>query len=165
MKNIFKILTLVVIVSCTACSDIDTENPIINMPSSGNTNNGSDDSNTTASIVGTWKDIVQFEGYNFTYQITFNQNNTVVQSFTVPYFNGENGAYSYQTITDNFTYKYDYDFGILSLSDFSCLNGEAVNMDKIDTSAFIITKDGVDILHINSSGFFPYWMTTFSRVK
>ncbi|MBQ5669842.1 MAG: hypothetical protein IIV29_04055, partial [Tidjanibacter sp.] len=62
MKNIFKLLALVAIISCTACSDIDTENPIINIPSSGNTNNSGDDSSQKVSIVGTWQQTVKFPG-------------------------------------------------------------------------------------------------------
>lgn len=135
MKNIFKLLALVAIISCTACSDIDTENPIINMPSSGNTNNSGDDSSQKVSIVGTWQQTVKFPGelssHTYTLKYTFNQNGTGTYVFQDP-------EHSDST---SFRYTFDMALGELHIQ---------TNEMSVCMSAFIVVNDEKEVLHLNA---------------
>lgn len=132
MKNIFKLLALVAIISCTACSDIDTENPIINMPSSGNTNNGNEDSSQKVSIVGTWQQTVK-TSHTFILKYTFNQNGT--------------GTFVFQDLEESesestsFRYTFDMALGELYIQ---------TNEMSVYMSAFIVVNDEKEVLHLNA---------------
>lgn len=137
MKTIFKLLVLVAIVSCTACSDIDTENPIVNMPSSGSTSNGSDDSSQKVSIVGTWQQTVKFTGeYSETIilKYVFNQNGT--GTFYRTYSSSPD-----ESDIMNFTYTFDMALGELCVKTIYA---------TLYMSAFIVVDNNREALHLSA---------------
>lgn len=137
MKTIFKLLVLVAIVSCTACSDIDTENPIVNMPSSGSTSNGSDDSSQKVSIVGTWQQTVKFTGeYSETIilKYVFNQNGT--GTFYRTYYSSPD-----ESDIMNFTYTFDMALGELCVKTIYA---------TLYMSAFIVVDNNREALHLSA---------------
>ena len=104
------------------------------MPSSGNTNNGNDDSSQKVSIVGTWQQITKYAGeYPITYNLkyVFNQNGTGTFCRTI----------SDETKSIDFRYTFNMVLGELYIQ---------TNYSTQYMSAFIVVDNDKEALHLNA---------------
>lgn len=160
MKKLLLLFATFAMLCTTSCSDIDTENPVINMPSSGNVNNEGEDESKKVSIVGTWQATYVTEGFSHTFQVMFNNDNSGVWTYKYPTWPDEKTVV-YETHRSNFTYKYDMNHALLTLTNI--YYGRYMESTTEELTAFITSHDGKDVLHFHSS--YPAIPTAFTRIK
>ena len=159
MKKLFTIFATFAMLCFVGCSDIDTENPIVNMPSSGSVNNEGEDASKKVSIVGTWQAKSVIEGGTYTYQLTFNNDNSGVWVCTIPSWS-ETGT-TYETHRSGFTYKFDMNHALLTMNNVNYSGYDELISE--DVTAYITSHDGKDVLHFHS--IYTSLPTVFTRIK
>lgn len=168
MSKFTKIATLLAMLMLSvACSKPEDYNPTIDSP---NVNNGSNDNSDTdkkkVTIVGSWLADMKISGYDFKCQFSFKQNNSGQMHYYHPQWHNDN--FAYVTDTYDITYSYNYELGVLRLSNMPLYpGGEGEDkLDGVELSAVIVSHNDTDVLHISGgSGLIPYDMSVFRRVQ
>lgn len=119
--------------SCEEFNDNEEDDIYVNIIGGGS---GDGEEKNDVSIVGSWRRSGIQHGLAHTMILTFNENGSGSLTNHV----------SNETFTTVFSYQYEKNLGVLKMS-YTWLDGDIVVKETHEHSAFIVSDNGVDVLH------------------
>lgn len=146
MKKLTKLFAIfAMLMAGVACSEPEDYNPVIDTPTKGDSTDNSYNDKEKLSIVGSWKytkyAVYENQTISATTTYVFNQDGSGSCSYRMPYWT-ENDTIEYSTETEYFTYKYEYELGVLTITIGSVTD---------EMTAFIVTDGEATVLHMGDT--------------
>lgn len=125
--------------SCEEFNDNEEDDIYVNIIGGGS---GDGEEKNDVSIVGSWRRSGIQQGHAMTLTLTFNENGSGSITLYGPTYDG-----GYETDTIVFSYQYEKNLGVLKMSFTGVDEDGKVVEDYDEHSAFIVSDNGVDVLH------------------